>query len=237
MTDALEKEHVPSPTGSPRREDDELSVSPLTVRNRIESDEASDYDSRNYSKPAHRPSLPWPHARHVSLSSESVASGQSEGSNYGTLISPLTVSPFTPVSKRSTTSSVMAQNSMSNLRMEHSSIDGRASLKQEDREIRSDSSENTESTHRDSGHTEVLEAVASAMQQLHQVLLREQSLRPLRVEPQDKFHRPDPELIKKFESLAYDELKVRRLSSRDWLLVAVWWLLKVCIMILLVRSC
>ncbi|OJJ31549.1 hypothetical protein ASPWEDRAFT_62678 [Aspergillus wentii DTO 134E9] len=78
----------------------------------------------------------------------------------------------------------------------------------------------------ESHRTNVKDAVTSAMQQLHQVRLREQSLRPLRYEPQDRFHRPDADLLKKFDESAHDELRIRRLSTGDWLRVAVWWLLK-----------
>lgn len=51
-------------------------------------------------------------------------------------------------------------------------------------------------------------------------------MRPLRVAPQDEIHRPDDELKAKFQDLANDELKIRRLNVRDWLRVATWWLLK-----------
>ncbi|KAI9043850.1 uncharacterized protein KD926_002741 [Aspergillus affinis] len=72
----------------------------------------------------------------------------------------------------------------------------------------------------------VMDAVSHAMQQLQQIRLRDQLHRPLRYEPRDKFHQPSDELVMKFDSLAHDELKVRRLNTNDWLRIAVWWLLK-----------
>ncbi|KAE8354898.1 hypothetical protein BDV28DRAFT_65884 [Aspergillus coremiiformis] len=74
--------------------------------------------------------------------------------------------------------------------------------------------------------TAVTTAVATAMQQLQQVQLRERLLRPLRYEPRDKLHQPDPELMEKFGALTHDELSIKRLNTSDWLRVAVWWLLK-----------
>lgn len=73
----------------------------------------------------------------------------------------------------------------------------------------------------------VLEVVAEAMKELSKIRQREQSQRPLRIVPQDPVHRPDDSLRNKFQELANDELKVRRLNARDWLRVATWWLLKV----------
>lgn len=75
--------------------------------------------------------------------------------------------------------------------------------------------------------TAVMDAVSNAMQQLQQIRLREQLHRPLRYEPRDKFHQPDAELVRKFYSSAYNELKIRRPNISDWLRIAVWWLLKV----------
>ncbi|KAH8427342.1 uncharacterized protein LDX57_005056 [Aspergillus melleus] len=72
----------------------------------------------------------------------------------------------------------------------------------------------------------VMDAVSHAMQQLQQIRLRDQLHRPLRYEPRDKFHQPSAELVTKLNSLAHDQLKVRRLNTNDWLRIAVWWLLK-----------
>lgn len=72
----------------------------------------------------------------------------------------------------------------------------------------------------------IIEVVAEAMRELSKIRQREQSQRPLRIVPQDPVHRPDDSLRKKFQDLANDELKVRRLNARDWLRVATWWLLK-----------
>ncbi|KAI9754855.1 MAG: hypothetical protein M4579_004512 [Chaenotheca gracillima] len=72
----------------------------------------------------------------------------------------------------------------------------------------------------------VLEVVQQAMKELSRIRQREQSSRPLRIVPQDEVHRPDENLVQKFQDLANDELRVRRLNARDWLRVATWWLLK-----------
>ncbi|KAI9723315.1 MAG: hypothetical protein M1812_001198 [Candelaria pacifica] len=72
----------------------------------------------------------------------------------------------------------------------------------------------------------VMDVVAEAMKELSQIRQREQTSRPLRIVPQDAEHRPDDSLKRKFQELANDELKVRRLNARDWLRVATWWLLK-----------
>lgn len=73
----------------------------------------------------------------------------------------------------------------------------------------------------------VFEVVAEAMKELSHVRKREQSARPLRIVDQDKVHRPNQFVKAKFEELAQDELRIRKLNSRDWLRVATWWLLKV----------
>ena len=72
----------------------------------------------------------------------------------------------------------------------------------------------------------VVDVVAEAMQELARVRQREQSARPLRVVRQDPAHRPHDALKERFQQLAEDELKIRRLNARDWLRVATWWLLK-----------
>ena len=77
------------------------------------------------------------------------------------------------------------------------------------------------------GTPNVFEVVAEAMKELSNVRRREQSARPLRIVDQDKVHRPNQFVKAKFQELAQDELKIRKLNSRDWLRVATWWLLKV----------
>lgn len=71
-----------------------------------------------------------------------------------------------------------------------------------------------------------MEAVTSAMQQLRQVRLKEQLARPIRWEPQNTLHKPDPEMAKAFEIAANEMNPATRMNTRDWLLVATWWLLK-----------
>lgn len=73
----------------------------------------------------------------------------------------------------------------------------------------------------------VMEAVAEAMQELSRVRQKEQSARPLRIVREDAIHRADDALRERFQQLAEDELRIRRLNAKDWLRVATWWLLKV----------
>lgn len=74
---------------------------------------------------------------------------------------------------------------------------------------------------------DVGEAVAEAIKELSKIRQKEQSSRPLRIVRQDPVHRPDDSLKERFQRLADDELRIRRLNARDWLRVATWWLLKV----------
>ncbi|GAB1190984.1 hypothetical protein APSETT444_000152 [Aspergillus pseudonomiae] len=88
------------------------------------------------------------------------------------------------------------------------------------------SDDRTESPGSELDNTAVTSAVATAMHQLQQVQIRESILRPLRYEPRDKLHQPDPQLMRIFDALVQDELRIKRLNTSDWLRVAVWWLLK-----------
>lgn len=72
---------------------------------------------------------------------------------------------------------------------------------------------------------------ADAIQELHRRQLREQLFRSLRCEPRDKMHQPDAELLASFDHIAHKEERAQQLTARCWLLVAVWWLLKVYIYI------
>ncbi|KAL8698419.1 MAG: hypothetical protein Q9224_001861 [Gallowayella concinna] len=78
----------------------------------------------------------------------------------------------------------------------------------------------------DQGQGEVMEVVADAMHELAKVRQKEQSARPLRVVREDPLHQVDDALRERFQQLAEDELRIRRLSAKDWLRVATWWLLK-----------
>ncbi|KAL8711963.1 MAG: hypothetical protein Q9220_003659 [cf. Caloplaca sp. 1 TL-2023] len=72
----------------------------------------------------------------------------------------------------------------------------------------------------------VMDIVADAMQELATVRQKEQSARPLRIVREDPAHTIDDALGTRFQQLAEDELRIRRLSAKDWLRVATWWLLK-----------
>ncbi|KAL4803420.1 hypothetical protein BDV18DRAFT_162984 [Aspergillus unguis] len=50
--------------------------------------------------------------------------------------------------------------------------------------------------------------------------------RPLRYEPRDPAHVPDPTILENFEASANNDEQIQRLNARDWLRLAVWWLLK-----------
>lgn len=79
----------------------------------------------------------------------------------------------------------------------------------------------------DHGHPHVIEDVTSAMQHLRDVRHQEQISRPIRFEPQNQLHRPTTETLRIFEASVNDGLQITRLTTRDWLRVATWWLLKV----------
>ena len=228
MMEALEKEYVSSSFDTPQLPGDDSPISPLTIKNfRVaELEDTSDTGDNRGSYPkvnSQRPSAPSSWARHISTSSEStMVSGQSDGSVYG---SNTPATPFASVTQRSLSPTIMNQTIPDQLFTERGAS---PVIQLEDpQELHKSLAERVETPQRDSSHSDVIEAVESAMQQLQQVRLQEQSLRPLRFEPQDKFHKPDADINKEFERTAYGELKVRRLNTRDWLLVAVWWLLKV----------
>lgn len=79
----------------------------------------------------------------------------------------------------------------------------------------------------DHGHPHVIEDVTSAMQHLRDVRHQEQISRPIRFEPQNQLHRPTTETLRIFVASVNDGLQITRLTTRDWLRVATWWLLKV----------
>ncbi|KAL8774307.1 MAG: hypothetical protein Q9209_001058 [Squamulea sp. 1 TL-2023] len=72
----------------------------------------------------------------------------------------------------------------------------------------------------------VVDVVADAMNELAKVRQKERSDRPLRIVRQDPIHQADSILKERFQQFAEDELRIRRLSAKDWLRVATWWLLK-----------
>ena len=74
---------------------------------------------------------------------------------------------------------------------------------------------------------EVIEAVAVAMQELSGARRKEQSARPLRIIPEDPAHRVHTCLNERFQQLVRDELEMRTLTTKAWLRIATWWLLKV----------
>lgn len=219
--------------------DSDLLVSPRSIRGSLsrELEQASEDDTRrpdNLHVPPLRPanlkqgnSRP----RHTSISSESIVSGSDGSFNGGTA----PTSPTSLNTTRSASQGMMGRISHSRTRSEQpyeGSIDSRAHEKifwEDNSDIQDRQStmeKSSESSQVDYGHNRVLEAVASAMQQLRQVRLKEQLARPIRYERQNMVHTPNPELLKIFETSVNEELQVRRLITRDWLRVATWWLLK-----------
>ncbi|KAL9009388.1 MAG: hypothetical protein Q9173_005576 [Seirophora scorigena] len=72
----------------------------------------------------------------------------------------------------------------------------------------------------------VAEAVEEANQELLKVRQRDQAARPLRIVEEDPLHTVDDTLKERFQQLADEDLRIRRLSAKDWLRIATWWLLK-----------
>lgn len=167
------------------------------------------------------------HVRKLSSSSESVTSGNSDASAYNTSIAT-TMSQPTKRSVTSPTTSESWRNSLSNSLspgvrgLEPGHGESRSSYSVERSSDRSRAPSNA-----DGDHTNLASVVVDTMEKLQQIRKQEQLSRPLRIEQPDKLHRPDNGIKKKFEVSISQELKYRRLTTRDWLRVGIWWLLKV----------
>lgn len=223
MSDALENEpfHLnPEPSrtdGSPMTQD----------KSGLVSEEGS--NGPGHGRPTSRlqaATVTVPPRSRESTSSDSVMSGHSDGS-------ALTTATYLPSSETSTQRSVSqtlkhgpprAPGSVfrSARNTDRGVLDYYAEF--DDKLRTADTDEPAETA---TEHTAVKEAIENAMQHLHQIRLRDQLQRPLKYEPRDESHRPDSELTKKLDELVEEELKIRRLSTSDWLRLAVWWLLKV----------
>lgn len=169
--------------------------------------------------------------RHASTSSDSMASA-SDASLYGG------TAPASPMSQNTTRS--LSPGTRVNInhgrgQREHLLYNGLNNSRAVDQVFRKDApgiqergsvDQTNDLTHANYGHRNVKEAVASAMHQLHQLRLQEQGTRPIRYEPQNQTHKPDSDTVKIFEESVNEELRIRRLVTRDWLRVATWWLLK-----------
>lgn len=169
--------------------------------------------------------------RHVSSSSESILSG-SDGSFSG---GAAPTSPLSSNTAHSLSQSMLGKISHTRGRSDQIIYDGLTDGWAIDKVFREDKSDVQEKQSADkisdSSNTEfeqsnVMEAVSSAMQHLRRVRLKEQLARPVRYEPQNTLHKPDPATVKIFEASVNEELQIRRLITRDWLRVATWWLLK-----------
>ncbi|KAL2820900.1 hypothetical protein BDW59DRAFT_164451 [Aspergillus cavernicola] len=230
MHEALEKDTLPEPHDiiePSTKMPSPLTMKPTIYENPVGSNGTSDSETSGSAKldPAgHRAIMSGTYPRHSSSSSGSRASAYSDGS-ASTLF---TNSPFPTSPKRGST-----LNSPTSLRTNlvdrTQSPRSSGSIQEEyfpgprnQPQFEYDGSGTSE----ESGNTHVKHAVASAMRQLHEIQKREQHLRPLRYEPRNRFHQLDPTVAEKFESSSNEEERVRRSSTRDWLRVAVWWLLK-----------
>lgn len=169
--------------------------------------------------------------RHASASSDSMASA-SDASLYG---GDAPASPMSQNTNRSLSPGTRVNINHRRGQREHVLYNGLNNSRAVDQIFRKDApsvrergsvDQTYDLTHADYGRRNVVEAVASAMHQLHQLRLQEQGARPIRYEPQNQTHKPDADTIKIFEVSVNEELRIRRLVTRDWLRVATWWLLK-----------
>ncbi|EHA22905.1 hypothetical protein ASPNIDRAFT_52223 [Aspergillus niger ATCC 1015] len=176
---------------------------------------------------ATQPSCPPEEPSHVSASSESVVSGHSDTSSF---TATTYTSPTSPASSTFSPPQSIVSEAFSTEKevvWARGPGSGFSNMQNQGRIQRSTSIKPGESTPWGSpGHSG-----ADAIQELHRWQLREQIFRSLRCEPRDKTHQPDAELLANFDHIAHKEERAQQLTARCWLLVAVWWLLKVYIRI------
>lgn len=176
---------------------------------------------------ATQPSCPPEEPSHVSASSESVVSGHSDTSSF---TATTYTSPTSPASSTFSPPQSIVSEAFSTEKevvWARGPGSGFSIMQNQGRIQRSTSIKPGESTPWGSpGHSG-----ADAIQELHRRQLREQIFRSLRCEPRDKTHQPDAELLANFDHIAHKEERAQQLTARCWLLVAVWWLLKVYIRI------
>ncbi|KAJ5225670.1 hypothetical protein N7468_006895 [Penicillium chermesinum] len=238
MLQAIEDdEQAMSPLGTGASRDTDTLVSPLSLKGSSIKGSISELEAPGVSIP--RPRLPslgqistqQGTPRPIDTSSESTIAA-SDASTWGK------ISPTSPLFANDGSSSrtlLGRLNSTSTLgrteRSHNGSIDGRSlerTFWDDVSEVQEKQSlgKGSDSSVTEFGPNNVTEAVSSVMQQLQQVRLQEQAARPLRYVPQNKIHKPDPEVARAFQSSVNEELQVRRLITRDWIRVATWWLLK-----------
>ncbi|PYH36053.1 uncharacterized protein BO87DRAFT_304647 [Aspergillus neoniger CBS 115656] len=171
---------------------------------------------------APQPACPPEDPSHVSASSESIVSGHSDTSSFTATTYTSPTSPAT--STYSPSQSVVPEvfSTEKEVVWSRGPGSGFSAVQHQGRIHRSTSIKPGESTPWGSpGHSG-----ADAIQELHRRQLREQLFRSLRCEPRDKMHQPDAELLASFDHIAHKEERAQQLTARCWLLVAVWWLLK-----------
>lgn len=223
MMEALDRERFPSISESPPREEEQLS---LRRQQSIDSDEEgkTDLQAMNYTVPA---PLLTP-INHRTSSSGSLTSSLSTSSGLTGPSELQSVHPTRPSIPRTVTgrSSAFSFSTQDTGLFEARALGPESMDFYQAGQDRFVAGIYETSLTKDPG-TAVMDAVSHAMQQLQQIRLRDQLHRPLRYEPRDKFHQPDAELVREFDSLAHDGLRVQRLTTNNWLRIAVWWLLKV----------
>ncbi|KAK1140607.1 hypothetical protein N8T08_010245 [Aspergillus melleus] len=230
MIDALDRDRSLSTSDSPPQDEEQLSSSSSPRRRSasINSDGQSEIDLRSVSYTICAPPSTPAMRSCTSTSSGSLMSTLSDSSSFTGLPESQSVHSIKPSLKRSRTGT----SSNFSFSTHDTGLFEARTLEPGSMEFYQTSQDTfvseiyEPSLSKSSDQSAVIDAVSHAMQQLQQIRLRDQLHRPLRYEPRDKFHQPSAELVMKFDSLAHDELKVRRLKTNDWLRIAVWWLLK-----------
>ncbi|TQB72230.1 hypothetical protein MPDQ_006949 [Monascus purpureus] len=220
LTVALEWERSQWASVAPQPRDSEQQVSPLMMSAPAvefgEMRETSNVNPHRRTSSQYEPGgINQSNPRQVSISSESRVSEQSETSTHIT-------SPSVPPRTRHT---AMSQAASPGLFRDIVSKIFSSEFGQGD-SYSGSSTEQTSIMSRDTSsadldHSNLIQALANARIRAQQVRIQEQLLRPLRIEPQDNFHRPNADLKMRFDASACLELTVRRLNIRDWLRVGV----------------
>lgn len=167
--------------------------------------------------------------KHVSTSSESMMSG-SDASLYSG------ATPSTPLSTDTTRSISQSLLGRTNSNQAQSNVLRGGSLGQgasggifwgDTQEIHEKDSheKGTETSRQEPRHNTATDTTSSMHQQFH-IGSKEQLARPLRYEPQNTLHKPDAEMRRAFETSINEEPQTTKMTPRDWLRIATWWLLK-----------
>ncbi|GKZ16997.1 hypothetical protein AbraIFM66951_005725 [Aspergillus brasiliensis] len=218
---------VPPPTPSSWQAHDDVSPISISVstprqQNFLILAELDGAEPARSNSAATQPSCPPEEPSHVSASSESVLSGNSDTSSFTATTYTSPTSPATSTFSPPQSIAPEAFSTEKEVVWSRGPGSGFSTIQHQGQIQRSTSIKPGESTPWDSpGHSG-----ADAIQELHRRQLRDQLFRSLRCEPRDKTHQPDAELLASFDHIAHKEERAQQLTARCWLLVAVWWLLK-----------